>query len=152
MPKMLPIHAEFQVPMQGKYLSLVRKGVKSLAAGAGFGEDDCQDIEVAIGEAVTNAICHGRPQAGAGSLRVRCYIGAGQIRVEVEDEGRTTCVPLPQRVPDPDNEHGRGWFLIHRLMDGVSVSCSERGLLVRMVKRSRSSGGKKRSKGVVAVA
>ena len=153
MPKVPPVHAEFQVPMKSKYVSLVRKGVRSLAYGAGFNEEDCCDIEVAVGEAVTNAICHGQPKSGAGCLRVRCHADSGYLHIEVEDEGRAACIPLPTRIPDLNDEHGRGWFLIHRLMDGVCVKCTDRGLLVQMIKqRHRNKNVKRHLSSIAAMA
>jgi len=131
--------AEFQIPAEGKYVALVRKGVRALAAGAGFDEVECQDIEVAIGEAVTNAVSHVRGKHGEARVRARCRVASNLLVVEVEDESGATCLPLPKSIPAADVEHGRGWFLIHRLMDQVSVRCAKRGLLIRMAKRHRAA-------------
>jgi serine/threonine-protein kinase RsbW len=139
MPFALLADAEFQIPSHGRYVALVRKGIRSLAAGAGFDKAECQDIEVAIGEAVTNAVCHGRPAEGAGRVHVHCSLAHGHLAVEIEDEGGATCLPLPKANPTATDEHGRGWYLMHRLMDQVSVRCTEKGLLVRMAKRHRSA-------------
>ncbi|MEN6371438.1 MAG: ATP-binding protein [Armatimonadota bacterium] len=135
MPVGVIADAEFQIPAQGKYVALVRKGIRSLAEGAGFDEETCQDIEVAIGEAVTNAVCHGSPTDGSGRVSIRCGIFQSSIEVDVEDNGHAACVPIPKAIVNKNNEHGRGWRIIHSLMDQVSVSCTKKGLLVRMVKQ-----------------
>lgn len=137
MKAILPTDVEFQVPMQGKYVSLVRKGISALAAEEGYSEFDCQDIEIAVGEAVTNAISYGCPQKGDGRVRVHCRLTPSYLIIEVEDEGRSSCVPLPKPSVADSSEHGRGWIIIHRLMDRVSVRCTEKGMLVRMVKQRR---------------
>jgi serine/threonine-protein kinase RsbW len=121
--------------MEPKYVSSVRKSISYLAAEEGYLERDCQDIEVAIGEAVTNAISHGQPVDGKGRVRVHCQLTPTLIIIEVEDESQATCLPMPNPAPDADSEHGRGWLLIHRLMDRVSVRCTEKGMLVRMIKQ-----------------
>lgn len=139
MPVVLPTDVDFQIPADGKYVCLIRKGIRSLAAGAGFDEFDCQDVEVAVGEAVTNAVCHGRPKCGSGYVHVHCRMTPHRLVIEVRDDGRATCLPMPKSLPDFNSEHGRGWMLIHRLMDRVSVRCTDKGLLVRMVKRRRNS-------------
>ncbi|MEN6520223.1 MAG: ATP-binding protein [Armatimonadota bacterium] len=135
MPVGVIADAEFQIPAQGKYVALVRKGIRSLAEGAGFDEDTCQDIEVAVGEAVTNAVCHGSPTDGSGRVSIRCGITQSSIEVDVKDNGHATCVPIPRAIVNKNNEHGRGWRIIHNLMDQVSVRCTKNGLLVRMVKQ-----------------
>lgn len=137
MRALLPTDLEFQIPMQGNYVSLVRKGIRSLAAEEGYTESDCEDIEIAVGEAVTNAISYGKPKCGQGRVRIHCRITPSYLIIEVEDEGRTSCVPLPKPSIGTRSEHGRGWMIIHRLMDRVSVRCTDRGMLVRMVKQRR---------------
>lgn len=135
MPVILPVDVEFQIPMHVRYAVFARKGIRSLATDAGFLESDCEDIEVAVGEAVTNAICYGRPKTGLGRAQVRCRVTSTHLLIEVEDEGLSKTVPSPRSLPGSSSEHGRGWPLIHKLMDCVSVRCTERGMLVRMIKR-----------------
>jgi anti-sigma regulatory factor (Ser/Thr protein kinase) len=136
MAVMLPTDVEFQIPTDGRYAQFVRKGVSLLALGAGFADDDCKDIEVAVGEAVTNAICHGKPSDGAGRVFVRCRLTPYRLIVEVEDEGDTdSCIDIPCSLPEHDNEHGRGWILMYNLMDRTTVRCTGNGLVVRLVKR-----------------
>lgn len=137
MPVILPTDVEFQIPAEGKYVAFVRKGVSLLACGAGFDADDCLDIEVAVGEAVTNAVCHGRPASGEGQVVVRCRLTPHRLVVEIEDEGDGLCDDFHVCLPDHDNEHGRGWILMYNLMDRTTVRCTDTGLLVRLVKRKR---------------
>jgi anti-sigma regulatory factor (Ser/Thr protein kinase) len=136
MSVILPTDVEFQIPTDGIYVAFVRKGVSLLAAGAGFDESECKDIEVAIGEVVTNAICHGRPSSGEAKVLVRCRLTPSRLVVEVEDEGRGDGLNMmPSCLPDHDDEHGRGWILIYNLMDRTTIRCTESGLLVRLIKR-----------------
>ena len=135
MSNMLPRDVDFRIPMQGKYVSFVRRAIRSFAGDSGFTERQCQDLEVAVGEAVTNAVLYGQPENGSGAVNIHCKLTSHQLVVDVEDESRSTCVPTPGELPDADDEHGRGWLLMRSLMDKVSVQCTNRGLLVRMTKR-----------------
>ena len=130
----LTTNVRYWIPFDGKYVAMVRKGMRSLAEKLSFSEYDCQDIEVATGEAVTNAVSHGQPDKDDARIYVHCHVTHDSLVVVVEDDGRTTCIPSPMLLPDEDDEHGRGWVIIHRLMDSVSARCTKRGLLVRMVK------------------
>ena len=134
MSVLLPTDVEFQIPTDGKYVAFVRKGVSLLASGAGYSNDDCKDIEVAIGEAVTNAICHGKPLTGEGRVYVRCRLTPHRLVMEIEDEGETSCLDIPCSAPDHDNEHGRGWIIMYNLMDRTTVRCTGNGLIVRLIK------------------
>ncbi len=139
MSNLLPRDVDFRIPMQGKYVSFVRRAVRSFADNGGFSERECQDLEVAVGEAVTNAVLYGHPENGGGAVNIHCRLNSRRLVVDVEDESRSTCVPEARDRPDAEDEHGRGWILMRSLMDNVSIRCTSRGLLVRMIKR-RNSG------------
>jgi anti-sigma regulatory factor (Ser/Thr protein kinase) len=132
-----PTDVEFQIPHEGKYVAFVRRGVSLLAGGAGFDLDECMDVEVAVGEAVTNAILHGRPASGDGKIFIRCRLTPHRLVVEIEDQGEGLCTDMPSCLPGDDDEHGRGWFLMYSLMDRTTVRCENNGLVVRLVKRHR---------------
>ena len=63
-----------------------------------------------------------------GETELRAEVGRSRVVVEIRDRG---CGFDARRfdagaVPDPLVSHGRGLFLIHRLMDEVEVRSSER--------------------------
>jgi serine/threonine-protein kinase RsbW len=81
------------------------------------------EIEMAVREALANAILHGCQ--GDPTKHVECgmdFNDAGGILIVVRDPGQGFD---PAKVPSPiderniHSEHGRGVFLIHRLMDEV---------------------------------
>jgi serine/threonine-protein kinase RsbW len=86
------------------------------------------DVELALREAVNNAIVHGNGLEPHKLVRVwcRCEFGKG-VSIRVSDQGKGFD---PQAVPDPlasgnlGAEHGRGIHLMKLLMDEVSF---ERG-------------------------
>ena len=97
-------------------------------------------VELALREALANAIIHGNQQDPRKRVMVRCFcqLDRGMLLV-VEDEGAGFD---PSKVPNPTQAeclletHGRGLFLMRRLMDRVRIS--RRGTRVTMLKRLAS--------------
>ena len=131
---------ELEIPGDTRYVCLVRKSVKYLAAALGFCGDDLDDIEVATAEAVTNAIIHGTPSGSNGKIHVRCSDGQGSLTVEVEDQGAGSVTP-PRAITEVEAEHGRGMFMIETLMDDAETVTSRSGTHVRMTKRMKERAG-----------
>ena len=85
--------------------------------------DGRDDLEIALREALANAIIHGNKNLPDKRVQLRCY-GApqGGVLVLVRDEGPGFA---PEEVPDPRGaervflDHGRGLFLMRELMDHV---------------------------------
>lgn len=94
-------------------------------------------VELALREALANAIIHGNQQDPGKRVVVRCFCqpDRGMLLV-VEDEGVGFD---PSKVPNPTQAeclletHGRGLFLMRRLMDHVRIS--HRGTRITMLKR-----------------
>ena len=81
------------------------------------------DLEIALREALANAIIHGNAYHNSKQVFVRCYGAPGRaLLVIVRDEGPGFD---PEDVPDPRDEdrmhlhHGRGLLLMRELMDYV---------------------------------
>ena len=92
-----------------------------VADSCGFSEDERTDLEIALREAVANAIFHGNKEADGTHFFVRCYAVPGHgVLMLVRDEGEGF---NPDNVPDPRKDervhlnHGRGLFLMKQLMD-----------------------------------
>ena len=100
---------------------------------AGFG------IEMAVREAVTNAMVHGNQEDEAKSVEVIFNCHGNELEVEVRDQGVGFD---PTNVPDPTDPanllktSGRGIFLMRNFMDEVEwMARPEGGTAVRMTKR-----------------
>ncbi len=94
------------------------------------------DIEVALREALLNAIIHGnREDPGKRVyLRVRCRAD-GEVSIAIRDEGagfESGSVPDPTAPEHRLSTHGRGIYLMRALMDEVSFE--EGGTVVQMRK------------------
>lgn len=97
--------------------------VLDVAAECGCLGDNQADLEIALREALANAIIHGNGYHESKPIYLRCY-GAPRtaLLVIVRDQGTGF---EPDAVPDPRNpdrmhlHHGRGLFLMRELMDFV---------------------------------
>ncbi|HET6781074.1 MAG TPA: ATP-binding protein [bacterium] len=115
----------------------VRKLVNSAARLAGASEADAYDLEVAVGEAVTNAYLHAYGGKTEGQIDVDLGFNGKDFLVSVHDGGKpvTDRITIPETPPE--SGHGRGLFLIGQLMDEVTIVQPDRGgqgVAVRMSK------------------
>jgi anti-sigma regulatory factor (Ser/Thr protein kinase) len=96
-------------------LSRVRASLREWALDCGFDALDAADIVVAAGEAIDNAIEHGRDELFV--VEGRCDDGA--ITVKVHDQGPSFSIEAKdvRRLPEDLEERGLGIFLMRRLMD-----------------------------------
>ncbi len=109
---------------------------------AGMTEDDCFALDLALGEALANAVVHGASSTAHNSL---VYLGLwnfqNRLIIQVQDYGTGFCPPLPPYImPDAERHeaHGRGLPLMEMLTDAMAV-CSgcvhEGGSSVFLIKR-----------------
>jgi anti-sigma regulatory factor (Ser/Thr protein kinase) len=82
------------------------------------------DIAIAINEAVANAIEHGSSDETA-VVGITARRSSEGIEVEVSDPGT-------QRIGVADPDRGRGFTIMHALMDDVTFTPSLVGTTVRM--------------------
>src|SRR5216683_7985968 len=93
-------------------------------------------VELALREALSNAVVHGN-RLDAHKLvhvRCRCKVGKG-ISITVSDQGQgfdPSAVPDPLSVDNLEADHGRGIHLMKLAMDEVSFE--QRGAEVHMFK------------------
>ena len=97
------------------------------------------EIEVALGEAITNAVVHGNRERSAKRVFVTCRCTRdGDVSITVQDEGQGFDSDLEPALGALDNRFGpsgRGIHLMRRLMDAVHFN--DKGTAVHMLKRSK---------------
>lgn len=104
------------------------------------------DIEMALLEALANAVIHGNGDDSRKSIYVtcRCYMD-GEVSVTVRDEGKgfdSSTVLDPTALENLMFTHGRGIYLMKTLMDEVSFE--EGGAVVIMRKKSNANSAEQR--------
>ena len=94
-------------------------------------------LELALREALNNAVVHGNRLDALKLVHVRCRCALGKgISITVSDQGAGfdfNAVPDPLSIENLVAEHGRGIHLMKLLMDEVSFE--RRGAEVHMAKR-----------------
>ena len=105
----------------------------------GLGEGLAFGIDMAVREAVTNAIVHGNQEDEAKAVEVTFNCLEHALEIEVKDQGEGFD---PGAVPDPTDPanilktSGRGIFLMRSFMDEVDwLARPEGGTTVRLVKK-----------------
>ena len=96
-------------------------------------------VEIALREALANAIIHGNHENPRKHVYVRCRCKPDEVSIAVKDEGRGFDVDTIADPTAPENHgsiHGRGIYLMKALMDEVRFE--DGGVAVHM----RKSTGK----------
>ncbi len=123
-----------KLPAQTKYVSLARLAVTSIANSMEFDIEAIDDIKVAVGEACSNAIVHGKSHE---FVEVVFSVDKDTLTIEITDFGDGFVVG-EYKEPDLSNpkETGLGIFIIKTLMDEVSINSKVgEGTTIKMIKR-----------------
>jgi len=125
-----------------KNVEVSEEVARSVSAKAGFGEEAGFQIEMAVHEAVINAIFHGNKEDPRKKVHLKFLTLADGLEIHVRDEGKGFD---PNTLPDPLakenllNDSGRGIFLVRKFMDEFRVeNFPGRGAEVIMVKHLTS--------------
>lgn len=127
---------ELVIPSKPQYVSVVRLTASGIANRCGMDIEGIEDLKVALAEACTNAITHGR----------KCKDDVVRISFKVQDKALTVTVSdcgagfdhTSLKEPDllnPSEEGGLGIFIIKSLMDEVCFqSPATEGTCIAMTK------------------
>lgn len=107
------------------------------------------EIEIALREALANAVIHGNRESSYKRVHVecRCYMD-GEVSITVGDEGEgfeSSTVPDPTTAENRLFTHGRGIYLMKTLMDEVSFE--QNGAIVHLRKKSKAGSAAQRRAG-----
>jgi serine/threonine-protein kinase RsbW len=129
---------------------------QKVAAQAGFDEDECQKISMAVREAAVNAVLHGNAYDPKKKMTLAFESTSNALVITVTDQGKGLDM---NNLPDPlapENllkQSGRGIFLMRAFMDEVRIrmldpSSDQPGTEVTMIKNvhgespQRPNGGR----------
>ena len=115
------IRLRIQVPARRQSIPDALVPMMGFARECGCDADAEPDLEIALREALANAVLHGSGSNDTKTVRIRCYgVPDAALVIAVRDEGNGFD---PAEVPDPRAEdrrflhHGRGLFLMRELLD-----------------------------------
>ncbi len=130
---------ELKLPSRIEAIGEAAAAVGDAARRLGFAEDALFGIDLAVREAVTNAVLHGNRQDERVAVEVGMSGTEESLTVTVRDRGEGFD---PSHLPDPTAEEnilkasGRGILFMRTFMDEVAWERpAGGGTLVRMIKR-----------------
>ena len=129
---------ELRFPSRVEAVDQAAASVSEFLSRAGVGEDILFGIDMAVREAVTNAVSHGNKLDESKFVEIGLKSSPGSFEITVHDQGPGF---NPSDVPDPTKEEnilktsGRGIFFMRNFMDDVEWSADPKGgTTVRMTK------------------
>jgi serine/threonine-protein kinase RsbW len=130
---------ELKFPSRIEAVGEAAAAVSEFLSRLGIGEDIAFGVDMAVREAVTNAVVHGNKLDNAKVVELTLKNTPDTFEINVHDYGSGFD---PNNIPDPTKEEnllktsGRGIFFMRNFMDEVVWSAQpEGGTTVRMVKR-----------------
>ncbi|PYP84589.1 MAG: ATP-binding protein [Blastocatellia bacterium AA13] len=134
---------ELSIESKYEFVDMVASISRDAAGRIGFDEDTSGWIELAVREALINAIKHGNKGDEGKPVDVRFVIEKEALSVYVRDRGEGFDHALLPDPLDPGNllnPTGRGIFFMRTFMDEVEyLSHPEGGSVVRMYKGKHAS-------------
>ncbi len=125
---------QFEITAHPQNAGPARERIRDAAARFGFRGLDLADIEIAVGEAVTNAILYGSPTASSRVVLSYGLTDAGFV-IQVRDEGTGFDPSAVRMEEDTDALGGRGIRLMRALMDQVDLHYDGHGMTACLIKR-----------------
>ena len=130
---------ELSLPSRIETVATAAAAVAEFIGRFGVSDDAAFGIDMAVREAVTNAVIHGNSQDENKTVDIVLKSSPDAVEISVHDQGPGF---NPEDVPDPTaNENilktsGRGIFFMRTFMDEVDwLIRPEGGTTVRMLKR-----------------
>ncbi len=130
---------ELKLPSRIEAIAEAAAAVAGLMSRSGIDENAAFGIDMAVREAVTNAVLHGNKKDEKKFVEISFMSSPGALEIKVHDQGAGF---NPETIPDPTADEnllktsGRGIFFMRSFMDEVDwVIRPEGGTTVRMVKR-----------------
>jgi len=137
------IELEHSLPSQVAAISPVVDKPMVLLRGGGCVPEGLSDVEIALREALANAIIHGNREDPRKHVHVTCRCEPGEVSITVKDEGQGFEINKVADPTAPENiglVHGRGIYLMKAFMDEVRFE--EGGVVVHMRKRAGQPAAK----------
>jgi serine/threonine-protein kinase RsbW len=130
---------ELSLPSRIDTVATAAAAVAEFLSRSGISDDAAFGIDMAVREAVTNAVIHGNRNDENKTVDVTLKSSPDAVEISVHDQGPGF---NPEEVPDPTAEEnilkasGRGIFFMRNFMDEVNwLIRPGGGTTVRMLKR-----------------
>jgi len=133
------IAVDIKVPNQTRYLCLIGHIGENIAHTlrnfSGDREQLAYDLNLVLTEAMANAIQHANEGDPTKEVHIEISIVDQRLIIRVFDFGPGFDVKQYIEPRHPLDEHGRGIYLIHTIMDKISYQETESGHVLEMSKK-----------------
>mgnify|MGYP005847364745 FL=1 len=126
----------FDIPCEKNACGVARDRVCRFASALSLDHADLDDLRLAVGEAVSNAVKHAAEPED--SIQVLCDSHDGRIRVTIRYPGAEfdpECIPVP--TADSGCNGGMGIYFMRLVMDSVDYDFRDGVTTVTLTKRLR---------------
>jgi serine/threonine-protein kinase RsbW len=123
-------HVEITLGTRLESVNQAEEASLRVAADAGFDDDDCHKIGMAVREGVINAFHHGNGEHGNKQIHLSFDLTPEKLIIHVLDEGNgfnLASVPDPLAKENLLRSFGRGIFLMRAFMDEFDVKQGKTG-------------------------
>jgi serine/threonine-protein kinase RsbW len=132
------IAVDIIVPNQTRYLCLIghigENIARTLRNYSGDREKLAYDLNLVLTEAMAKAIKHANEGDPAKEVHIEISIIDQRLIIRVFDFGQGFDVKQFKEPRHPLDEHGRGIFLMHTIMDEITYRPTEKGHVLEMHK------------------
>ena len=132
------IAVDIKVPNQTRYLCLIghigENIARTLRNYSGDREKLAYDLNLVLTEAMANAIQHANEGDPAKEVHIEISIIDQNLIIRVFDCGQGFDVKQYIEPRHPLDEHGRGVYLIHTIMDEISYLPTDNGHVLKLTK------------------
>lgn len=134
-----------RAPSRTEFLALIRDATRRMAEVAGFEPAQAEQLALAVDEAASNVIEHAYAGAGDRVVELQYWDRAGELRIDVVDDGVTVRGRSRPRLDiiryaNERRDGGLGMHLMDRIMDSVSFRRTTGRNVCCMVKRKPGGG------------
>jgi len=132
------IAVDIKVPNQTRYLCLIGHIGENIAHTlrnyGGDREKLAYDLNLVLTEAMANAILHANQGDPAKEVHIEISIVKKSLFIKVFDFGQGFDIKQFIEPGHPLDDHGRGIYLMHKIMDEVSYLATDNGHVLEMRK------------------
>jgi anti-sigma regulatory factor (Ser/Thr protein kinase) len=129
---------KLEIPSDAQLLRIVRGVVEHWCARAGFAEEDCRQVTLAVDEAMANVIRHAYQGQSGQPIALVCLANDHEVEFQIEDRGkpvdRARLAAATEKRPDELRTGGRGAYFIEQIMSQVVYETLPGRNLARLVK------------------
>jgi serine phosphatase RsbU (regulator of sigma subunit)/anti-sigma regulatory factor (Ser/Thr protein kinase) len=111
------------------------KAMDEFLAAEGASDEERFACELALVEACNNAVLYATQEGRKLTIDIEAEVDDDQIELHVHDHTTGFRLPDLSNLPEDENEHGRGIFIMRSLMDKIDYRPAEGGNTLTLTKR-----------------